>query len=206
MSMAVESARENFKDDPGVLIVQGDILNPPFRKNSFDAGYSIGVLHHTPDPAKGLEKLFGVVKENGQVACSVYSKEGLYDYPSVTIYRKIHNASKSLFGNKLALGYAHFSAHILYHGLLLLRRIPKVRYFAGYLERYVFVNVNFPDPRWRTLDVFDAITPSYASTHTPEELISWFSAAGCNNLTQRPWGTTTFVGVKGKGQRESVEK
>src|SRR3954452_7101798 len=57
LSMAVEPARENFRDDPDVLIVQGDILNPPFKKGVFDFGYSIGVLHHTPDPAKGLESL-----------------------------------------------------------------------------------------------------------------------------------------------------
>lgn len=32
MSMAVEPARQNFSGDTDVLIVQGDILNPPFKK------------------------------------------------------------------------------------------------------------------------------------------------------------------------------
>lgn len=205
MSMAVEPARENFRNDTDVLIVQGDILNPPFKKGIFDVGYSIGVFHHTPDPAKGLERLSSVVKEDGSVACCVYSKEGLYDFPSVAIYRRIHNAAKWFFGNKPALGYSYFSAYVLYHAFSLLRRIPKVGYVVPYLEKYIFVNVNLPDPKWRTLDVFDAITPSYASTHTPEELMSWFSAAHCYNLTQRPWGTTAFVGVKAKDKNPETE-
>lgn len=196
MSMAVESARENFRDDPDVLIVQGDVLNPPFRKGVFDAGYTIGVLHHTPDPARGLEQLVSVVKENGKVACSVYQKGGLYDFPSVAAYRRIHNATKSVLGNKAALGYSYLSAYLLYHGFSLLRRMPRVWRLVPYLERNVLVNVDIPDPKWRVLDVFDAITPFYASTHTPEEVAAWFDKAGCRDLTQRPWGTTSFVGVK----------
>lgn len=198
MSMAVEPARENFRGDPDVLIVQGDILNPPFKANSFDAGYSIGVLHHTPDPATGLKKLAGVVKENGRVACCVYQKDEFYDYPSVATYRSIHNATRSLLGNRLALLYAYFSAHFIYHCLSVLRRIPKVRRWVPFLERHVVVDVNLPDARWRVLDVFDAITPYHASTHTGEEVKQWFDNSNCTELSLRPWGPTTFVGTKGK--------
>jgi SAM-dependent methyltransferase len=198
MSMAVEPARENFRDDPNVLIVQGDILNPPFREATFDAGYSIGVLHHTPDPAGGLQKLAAVVKENGLVACCVYQKGGFYDFPSVAMYRTIHNAAKGLIGNRLALSYAYLSAYFIYHGLSLMRRIPKVRQLVPLLEQHVLVDVNLPDARWRLLDVFDAITPFHASTHTEEEVRSWFSKSDCHHLSLRPWGPTTFVGTKGK--------
>jgi SAM-dependent methyltransferase len=200
LSMAVEPARENFRNDPDVLIVQGDVLNPPFKKGVFDFGYSIGVLHHTPDPAKGLERLSSLVKENGAVACCVYDKGSLYDYPSVNTFRKIHNAVKPLVGNKLALGYSYFAAYVLYHGLNLIRRTGRGWRLLDYLEKRVLVNLNLPDARWRLLDTFDAITPVYASTHTPEEVRDWFGRANCNSLSQRPWATTTFVGIKG-GER-----
>jgi len=197
MSLAVESARENFRGDLDVLIVQGDILNPPFKKYTFDVGYTIGVLHHTPDPARGLKKLVEVLKKDGLVACSVYSKGEFYDFPSVAAYRKVHHATKALVGNRLALGYAYFSAHVLYHGFSLLQKIPKVRRLIPYFEKYIFVNVPLPDARWRVLDVFDAVTPNYASAHTPEELRLWFDEANCYSISQRHWGTTSFVGVKG---------
>ena len=63
MSVAVESARKNFAEDLNVLIVQGDILRSPFRSGVFDGGYSIGVLHHTPEPTKGLNGLAAQLKE-----------------------------------------------------------------------------------------------------------------------------------------------
>lgn len=199
LSMAVESARENFRDDADVLIVQGDVLNPPFRKGIFDAGYSIGVLHHTPDPRKGLERLCEVVKKNGLVACAVYSKGSFYDYPSVHLYRKVFNATKGVFGNRLALGYAYFSACFLYPVFGTLRKIPFLgKGIVHVLEKYLFVNLPIPDARWRVLDIFDAITPCYASTHTYPEVKEWFEKGGCRDVMQTPWGPTSLVGTKGE--------
>lgn len=197
MSMAVESARENFAGDPHVLIVQGDILHPPFKKASFDAGFTIGVLHHTPDPPAGLYQLARVVKSGGKVACHVYPKDDFYDFRSVSIYRKAYQATKWLFGNKLALGYSYFSAYVLYHLLSVVKRVPLGRALATLLEKNVVVNMNQPDPAWRVLNVFDAITPAFASTHTSAEVHRWFERAHCSDISRRPCGQTTFVGVKG---------
>lgn len=198
LSMAVESARENFRNDADVLIVQGDILNPPFRKGIFDIGYTIGVLHHTPDPRRGLERLCEVVKKDGRVACAVYPKGSFYDYPSVHLYRKVFNATKGIFGNRLALGYAYFSAYFLYHGFNTLRKIPFLgKGIVHILEKYLFVNLPIPDAKWRVLDIFDAVTPYYASTHTSPEVKEWFEKGKCHNITQTPWGPTSMVGTKG---------
>lgn len=203
MSMAVEPARENFLDDPNVLIVQGDILNPPFKRSAFDFGYSIGVLHHTPDPARGFRELVSRVKRGGRVACCVYEKgnSSFYDFPSVRAYRRVVGWLKSLIGVKgamtLALWYSYFAATALYYLSWLPRQIPIARRFVHYLEKYLFVNLPLPDMRWRILDVFDAITPVYASTHTGEELRKWFEDAGCMSIRQTDWGSTSFVAVKG---------
>lgn len=198
MSLAVESARENFKDDVDVLIVQGDILNPPFKKDVFDLGYSIGVFHHTPDPESGFNKLVDVVKKGGLVACCVYPKKGFYDYPSVAFARRIHNSCKAMFGNRLALGYAYFSAYLLYYIFALLRMVPLMGKGVAYLlEKYIFVTLPIPDARWRILDIFDAITPYYASTHTAYEVSGWFEKARCRDIRRTSWCETSFVGIKG---------
>ncbi len=198
MSVAVEPARENFKDDADVLIVQGDILNPPFRAGSFDAGYSIGVFHHTPDPARALKKLSAAIKANGLVACCVYPKGGLYDYPAVATFRRIHNAVRPWLGNKPALAYSYFSAYVLYPVFSRLRKSARGARLVDYLENNMLVNVSIPDAKWRVLDVFDAITPLFASTHTSEEVESWFHNANCHSLSPRPWGPTVVVGIKGR--------
>lgn len=201
MSLAVESARVNFKDDDKVLIVQGDILHPPFAKNIFDFGYSIGVLHHTPHPADGLKALADKVKPGGKISCCVYSKKGFYDYPSVRLFRMIHNAMLKIFGStfatRISLFYSYFAAYVLYPISQAIVKIPKVGYTVMHaVEKYSLVNLPIPDVRWRVLDIFDAITPYYASTHTPEEVTGWFIDADCALIQQTDWGATSFLGIK----------
>jgi hypothetical protein len=99
-------------------------------------------------------------------------------------------------GNKLALGYAYFAAYVLNPIFSWLRRSWRGARLVTYLEQHIFVNLDLPDPKWRVLDVFDAITPFYASTHTAQEVMSWFTKANCHNVLPRPWGSTAFAGTK----------
>src|SRR5688572_14124027 len=94
LSNAVDAARRNFRDDPDVLIVQGDLLKPPFKPGAFDGGFSIGVLHHTPAPAAGLAALSRTVRGGGWVSCCVYPKDDFYDFASVRRIRQVHLALK----------------------------------------------------------------------------------------------------------------
>lgn len=198
LSQAVEVARKNFENDTDVLIVQGDVLSPPFKKGVFDFGFSIGVLHHTPTPSVGFGALHRVVKNNGLVACTVYSYLrgiGLYDSFSVILFRKIHNFMEPVFRNKLALLYTYFAAYVLYYPLLLMRKIPGLHLVGAAIRKLIFPIAMLPDIRWRMLDTFDAITPKYASTHTPEEVEEWYRKSGSTEVKQTAWGTS-FVGKK----------
>ena len=203
LSLAVEAARKNFYDDPDVLIVQGDILNPPFRDESFDLGYSIGVLHHTPDPVSGFASLSRVVKNGGKVAACVYEKKGFYDFFSVSLFRKIHRFMTSFFGPeravRIARRYAVFSANRLYSlSEHLMKTGRPGSALMGIAERYCIVVTHIPDEKWRILDTFDAITPFFASTHTEEEVRTWYKNLHFATITRTGWGTTSFVGTKQK--------
>jgi len=56
-------------------VVIGDLLDPPVRP-IFDLAFSVGVLHHLPDPAAGFASLASRVKDGGRVAFWVYGQEG----------------------------------------------------------------------------------------------------------------------------------
>lgn len=196
LSAAVEAARANFADDPNVLIVQGDVLSPPFREDAFDGGYSIGVLHHTPNPAKGLQRLAQVVRKDGWVACCVYAKGEFYDYHSVDRMRRLHNYLKPIVGYRLAIAYSYLSAYLLSPIMAKSKAITGLRRLVDHIERNWIVSLALPDTRWRLLDIFDAITPEIATTHTAPEMESWFAAAGCRDVRATDWGSTAFVGVK----------
>ena len=196
LSQAVEMARLNFADDPDVLIVQGDLLSSPFRSGVFHGGYTIGVLHHTPDPLRGLTELTRTVRSGGWVACSVYPEKGFYAYPSVARFRRLHNRLKSIFGYNPALAYAYFSSYVLAPLITRGKRIPRLNHWLEYVERNWLVVLNLPDIRWRLLDTFDAITPSIATTHTGDEVRGWMEKVGCTNLKKTGWGETSVMGTK----------
>ncbi|MFN0085915.1 MAG: methyltransferase domain-containing protein, partial [Blastocatellia bacterium] len=74
LSRAVEAAYRNTRDLPNVHIIQADIHRLPLRRE-FDYAFSVGVLHHLPDPAAGFASLAGLVKPGGAVSAWVYGRE-----------------------------------------------------------------------------------------------------------------------------------
>ena len=57
-----------------VHVVQADLHNPPFALESFDFIYSIGVLHHLPDPEAAFQNLLRFLKPGGVVQIYLYWK------------------------------------------------------------------------------------------------------------------------------------
>ena len=75
LSHAVDAAFHNAGRLDGVHIIQADVYRLPF-KPVFDYAYSIGVLHHTPDPARSFQCMVDQVKSGGSVSAWVYGREG----------------------------------------------------------------------------------------------------------------------------------
>jgi SAM-dependent methyltransferase len=199
ITQAAEVANEIFKNDPNVLIVKADLLKPPFKNKTFTDAYTIGVLHHTPTPQQGINEMKRVVKEGGTITCRVYSKGGFYGYTSVLIFRFIYKILNKFFSinttNSLYFAYAKFSAKHLYSVFNVLRKIPLLgKAIAQIMEKFFLVSVNLPDYNWRVLDIFDATTPTHATTHTPAQVKSWFENAGLLNIINTK-GANTFKAI-----------
>ena len=73
---AVDAAFANTRRLETACIVQGDIYHPPVKSAAFDAGYSVGVLHHLPDPAAGFRALAPKIKPGGWFHVWLYGREG----------------------------------------------------------------------------------------------------------------------------------
>lgn len=188
-SEAVDAARKNFPNDETVLIVQADALKLPFRDAIFDCVYSIGVLHHTPSPSKGVAEAHRTVKSGGWVAICVYSKGGYYDFPPVQFWRKIFKFLWPLFGHWPPLLYSQLTT-------LLFGPIANVSRPLGLPIKVIFPFVNLPDRRWSLLDTFDSVTPSYQSTHESFEVFSWFKTLNFKQMEPTNWSFTSYKGIK----------
>ena len=71
---AVDVAFAATRHLPAVHVVQGDLTRPPVRAG-FDLGFSVGVLHHLPEPAAGFHALCDRIRPGGRVAIWVYGRE-----------------------------------------------------------------------------------------------------------------------------------
>ena len=71
-------AKVRLKNSPNIRFVEGDLLTvgPDELGGPFDVVFSVGVLHHTPDPDGGFRNLVRLVRPGGRVIVWVYSSEG----------------------------------------------------------------------------------------------------------------------------------
>ncbi|MCX6893129.1 MAG: methyltransferase domain-containing protein [Verrucomicrobia bacterium] len=60
----------------GLQVADAESL--PFPSNTFDLGYSWGVLHHTPNTGKALAELVRVVRPGGEIKIMLYNRRGMY--------------------------------------------------------------------------------------------------------------------------------
>lgn len=55
----------------------GDAENLPFASDTFDLGYSFGVLHHSPRPERAISELVRVVRPGGEVKIMLYNRRSI---------------------------------------------------------------------------------------------------------------------------------
>src|SRR2546421_3190414 len=73
-SDAVETAYAATREHERAHIVQADIYQLPLKR-AFDYAFSVGVLHHLPDPRAGFLALAAKVKTGGHLSAWVYGAE-----------------------------------------------------------------------------------------------------------------------------------
>jgi SAM-dependent methyltransferase len=74
LSAAVEVAFESTRRLENAHVIQADIYHLPLRR-VFDYAFSVGVLHHLPDPRAGFRSLVSKVKPGGHASAWVYGAE-----------------------------------------------------------------------------------------------------------------------------------
>jgi SAM-dependent methyltransferase/uncharacterized protein YbaR (Trm112 family) len=170
LSDAADVAAENFRGDPDVLVCQADVLEPPLARDALDAAFSIGVLHHTPDPGRGVRAMATVVRPGGWTAVSVYPRGGYYDSARVRLFRAAFRALAPWLGRGPLVGYSCAVAW-LWSGL---RHRPRL----ARIVRRAFPLVGLPDRAWTALDTFDSLAPVYQSTHETQKCADGWRKAG----------------------------
>ena len=74
-SLAVEANSLNFPKNYKHRITQADVMKLPFKPKQYDIVICLGVIQHTPNPEKTIEKLFEQVKPGGNLVIDHYTFE-----------------------------------------------------------------------------------------------------------------------------------
>jgi len=164
VTTAIDATYRNIGGLDNVHLAQADVFALPFRDNTFDLAYSIGVLHHTPDPPAAFAAVARAVAPGGKLAIYVYARYG----PSHRFSDAIRLVTTRL---PLRVMWVLSSVAV---PLYWLYRIP----FVGRLLSVTLPISMEPKWRWRWLDTFDWYSPAYQSKYLYPEVFRWFTENG----------------------------
>jgi SAM-dependent methyltransferase len=168
LSDAVDKAAALCADLPNVGIVQADLLDPPLAESAFDVVFSIGVLHHSPDPRRAFAAIARRVKPGGRLA--------------VWLYRR-NTTPQEWLNSGLRAVTTRLPARVLEPACAALGAVGGVPLVNRTLNKLVNFS-NHPDWTLRVCDNFDWYAPRYQSHHTVAELSGWFREEGFEGIVE----------------------
>ena len=196
LSAAVQAARELTAGLPGVSVVQGDLLRPPFAPGSFDHIYSIGVIDHTPRPREAFLQLARLLAPGGRIVIWIYERER----PIVEWVMNAHRAVSTRLPVSVVMALSQWSAPV--GGLkrkLLASRWRLVERLGVALHLLTIGVSMHPDPEVRVCDTLDWYAPRFVSRHTRQEVEAWFREAGLVEVEDLSQGQVFFHEGQGHG-------
>jgi hypothetical protein len=158
-----------------VSVVQADVNRLPFRRQTFDIIFSLGVLHHSRDTREAFLHLPPLLKDDGEIAVWLY-------YYTDRLYNMASDFWRQLLRPLPTWAvYAWSWLLVNLFSDLWLKPIMSRRPFV-HLRRMLPVNTH-PDRQWRVLDTFDWYSPRYQDKDcSPARVVSWCREAGVRDV------------------------
>jgi len=208
LSRSILKAYQENKDNPCAHIMQADLLHLPFREKQFDVIYSLGVLHHTPDPRRAFLNLAHCLNAGGIMAIWVYGTAGKFrDFKTNPLRGERRKYVTSDMAKRIHWSVVSFREFLsdtvrlvttrMYLPLLYLLCYPLAAFGKIPLLKYLTASVH-SNWRVRLQENFDWFSPQYQSHHTKEEVGSWFNEVKLGEVTLLKHGLIPKVGLKGK--------
>ena len=207
---AVDAAQENLSDRENVLFVQGDIFSSPFREACFDLGYSIGVLHHTPDPEESFRILTRTIKVTGSIGISLYDIS-LYRRPNLNSVKvatlemlwalnmwrcELFRSVTTRLPENVFLAYCKTVVPVLH----VLNKVPILRYFRYLLPSTCYRHLPVI---WSMVDTHDTYATKIVHQYRGKDIFQWFLHEGVGDIVLRN-SRAGWVSVTGVMDEQAV--
>jgi SAM-dependent methyltransferase/uncharacterized protein YbaR (Trm112 family) len=177
---SLEKSMAKFGDMPNLDYVQGNIMEPPFKDRQFDAGMSLGVLHHTNNTRQAFAKFRRMLKE--ETTCVIWIYPTYWEGPEWRMPYFARDFITLGQGYRMPTGILRFIAHAIVIGLY-----PIVQFFFWKCYRRIGRDLPFfriQSMSWKerfkaqVFYCFDTLLPRYQWRHKIKEVESWFVEEG----------------------------
>jgi SAM-dependent methyltransferase/uncharacterized protein YbaR (Trm112 family) len=180
LSPAVDAAFTNAGHQANVHIIQADLFHLPLRRHSFDVIYSLGVLHHLPNPEAGFREFLTYGCPGAEVLIYLYWK--LTQAPAwqravlttVSAFRRLTTRLPFTLLRLLCLPIAVGCLIVFVWPYKLLRR-SRLRVLAESLPLKAYADYPF---RVLYQDQFDRLSAPIEYRYDREEVLAWLDRAG----------------------------
>jgi SAM-dependent methyltransferase len=184
---AIEVTKRNTQNAGDVRLVQADVHALPFAPETFDFIYSLGVLHHLPDPEAAFRGLLPFLKPSGEIQIYVYWKPqrqplkrallSLVDMARRATTRLPHRVVYAL-----AYPAAWFAFLFFVVPYKFLRGIPACRRFAERIPMKQYAAYPF---RVCVNDQLDRFSAPIENRYSRDEVFGWLQRAGLEQIEVR---------------------
>ena len=183
LSAAVEVAFAATRHLENAHVIQADIYHLPLRR-AFDYAFSVGVLHHLPNPREGFKSLVSKVKPGGHASAWVYGAEN-----NAWIVRLVNPVRQVTSGmnRRLLFHLAKVPAALMYSATKVIYGPLNRSRSGAKLARHLFYNeylnyISSFDWREQHSIVFDHLVAPTAFYISREEFEEWWRDIGATNV------------------------
>ena len=170
LSNAVEACARNMHElATKVAVIQASLYRLPFRRNTFDRIFSLGVLHHTPDPDRAMRALPIFLKPGGKLAYWMHEKRW-------TRFLMLHNYLRWITRRlllRVSYGLAGLLVSVFFPITLAISRVPSLRRalpLVPIASRHYWGGLSLRQQwEWTLLDTFDSYSPVYEIPESEHE-------------------------------------
>ncbi|RDX35490.1 class I SAM-dependent methyltransferase [Arcobacter sp. HD9-500m-PIT-SAG03] len=182
LSNAVYKAKENLDNHfNNINYFKGNLINPPFKNDSFDVVICHAILQHTGNTFEGIKSLTNTLKEDGIIFFDVYRKAApIRDFTDDFIRSLVSNLPPQEAWDKL-IPITKLAQDLYNQTIIIDKDIKELEIKAGEynLQRFIYYkflktfwndNMSFEDNH---MVVFDWYYPKVSERYTVEEVKSW---------------------------------
>ncbi|HMO17006.1 MAG TPA: methyltransferase domain-containing protein [Oligoflexia bacterium] len=186
LSRAVDSAFERNRFSLNCHVIQADAFYLPFREETFEYVYCLGVLQHMHDPPNGFKMLSKFPKKSGILLVNVYQAGRPFTVGTLSLIRKI----TTRLPNETLRLLSVIAGYIEYYVFILPWKLLKRTFLSKVLRPIVPNRVDeYSRHSLKTIivDWFDRLSCPVKIHYSKENLEGWYKMHGYESIKVTPY-------------------